>query len=391
MTVLLEAKFADGDKSELMLAPVSEFALESDLESELAYEYHIQSAQRMMLKQSVKEAEMIFVQDPSLRCLVVVDEREYPQGIVMRERYYETMSKRFSPALFHEKPITRLMETDMLQVEYGIGTSELLDRVSLRPEERMYDSVIVTRQGRLYGIIGSKSLNALSKIVRDKHAKKEYAVVESTLFALSAIRKEAGLVQSAAAEGYAHADKMSDERLKGKQALDQMAFSFSNVVKQIESQEERTLELREHTLAVANAVSVIRGWSDKCRMLALNASIEAARAGEHGRGFQVVASEVGQLAKLTKSATDQIEVTLKFMYESLENTVAGSEWCAKEASSAFKGLDTALNQFDQLFRTISDNRERMADMDQTVSRMSTTAEEAHQQLKNRSERSENFT
>lgn len=44
-------------------------------------------------------------------------------------------------------------------------------------------------------------------------------------------------------------------------------------------------------------VAIIKGYSSKQKMLALNASIEAARAGEQGKGFAVVAEEVQELAK----------------------------------------------------------------------------------------------
>ena len=51
----------------------------------------------------------------------------------------------------------------------------------------------------------------------------------------------------------------------------------------------------------------IEGFSNKQRILSLNASIEAARAGEAGRGFAVVADEVQKLA--TGMAVSSAEIT----------------------------------------------------------------------------------
>lgn len=46
------------------------------------------------------------------------------------------------------------------------------------------------------------------------------------------------------------------------------------------------------------------------KLLSFNASVEAARAGENGKGFAVVAEEMGNLAKASGSAAQQIEAIL---------------------------------------------------------------------------------
>lgn len=348
----------------------------------LEYEPYIHEAERILDRETVNSAEQQFDQSAHLRSLIVVDEMDRPRGIIMRDRFYEIMSKRFAPALYHGKSICRLMDVEVLTLEYGIDTSVLLDGVGLRSEERMYDSVIITKEDKLYGIINPKSITALSKLMRNKHADNERAVVNSTLRALSGINEEAEMVRNAASEGYKHADGMTDETLIGKSALDRMTLSFGKVSKQLDVQIERVEELRKHTTNVASSVRIIRSWSEKCRLLALNASIEAARAGEHGRGFQVVATEVGQLAALTKTATDQIEEMLHAMQTALTNTVVGNEQCVTEANATQTELAIALQQLERLFRTIGGNRKRMADMNELAQLMSDTAKNAHKELTN---------
>ena len=61
----------------------------------------------------------------------------------------------------------------------------------------------------------------------------------------------------------------------------------------------------------------IEGFSNKQRILSLNASIEAARAGDAGRGFAVVASEVQKLADNMTSASKNIKTRL----EQLSSTI----------------------------------------------------------------------
>lgn len=62
----------------------------------------------------------------------------------------------------------------------------------------------------------------------------------------------------------------------------------------------------------------IEGFSNKQKILALNASIEAARAGEAGRGFAVVAEEVQKLALGMSVTSQEISQTLSDVTETIQ-------------------------------------------------------------------------
>ncbi len=57
---------------------------------------------------------------------------------------------------------------------------------------------------------------------------------------------------------------------------------------------------------ISTKTNVINDIVFKTQLLSFNASIEAARAGQHGRGFAVVAEEVGNLAKMSGKASQEI-------------------------------------------------------------------------------------
>ncbi|WP_242069542.1 methyl-accepting chemotaxis protein [Paenibacillus dendritiformis] len=334
----------------------------------------------------IEDVEEMFLSDSSLRCLIVVDEARQPVGIVMRERFHERMSKRFSPALYHEKPVSRLMDRDMACAEWGTDAAQLLELAGSRPEERMYDSLIMTSGGQYAGVLSAKQLSELSSRVRRNAERKERAVLQSTLQAFDSIQGETGYVRQAAEEGKMHASAMMDKTLAGKTSLDHVSSSFQQVLEQVNDQAAEMEHLRQYTHAVADSIGVIRGWSDSCQMLALNASIEAARAGEYGLGFQVVAAEVRKLAMLTKAATGQIEETLGQMIQALNQALHTGERTREQVGMTATGVEAACGRFEQLLRAIAHNQEQLAQIDACAQRVEQRAQAAHAELKRMAER-----
>lgn len=334
----------------------------------------------------IEEVERMFLSDASLRCLIVVDGARQPIGMVMRERFHERMSKRFSPALYHEKPVSRLMDRDMACAEWGTDPVQLLEMAGARPEERMYDSLIMTRDREYIGVLPAKQLSELSTRVRRNAERKERAVLQSTLQAFDSIQGETGYVKKAAEEGKLHASAMMDKTLAGKTSLDHVSSSFQQVLEQVNDQAAEMEHLRQYTHAVADSIGVIRGWSDSCQMLALNASIEAARAGEYGLGFQVVAAEVRKLAMLTKAAAGQIEETLVQMIQALNEAIHTGERTREQVGMTATGVEAACGRFGQLLQAIAHDQERMAQIAACAQRVEQRAQAAHAELKRMAER-----
>jgi len=77
---------------------------------------------------------------------------------------------------------------------------------------------------------------------------------------------------------------------------------------------------------VQKMIDLIVDLTRQTNLLSLNAAIEAARAGEHGRGFAVVATEVGELAKQSGAAIENVQQTIGKVHIAFQNSVeAGTD------------------------------------------------------------------
>jgi len=88
---------------------------------------------------------------------------------------------------------------------------------------------------------------------------------------------------------------------------------------------ESISSLNESSKKIGAAADVIRGVARTTNLLSLNASIEAARASEEGKGFGVVAEEIGNLARQSAVATDEIDSMIRALRRDVEGVVEEME------------------------------------------------------------------
>ncbi len=103
--------------------------------------------------------------------------------------------------------------------------------------------------------------------------------------------------------------------------------------------------LGEHVTGFAAAMDQVKRSSQTIddiarttNMLALNAAIEAEKAGEAGRTFAVVASEVKELARGTRTATDEIAHTIGSLGAEAAQVIAKIEHGARASSEVQKSI-----------------------------------------------------
>lgn len=196
----------------------------------------------------------------------------------------------------------------------------------------------------------------------------------------------------------------------GKERVSEMVKIFQEVT---HSAEKISASVNNSNQQMTSIVEVIQEISKKTqvineivfqtKLLSFNASVEAARAGENGKGFSVVAEEVGNLARSSGEAADQIssmlttsikkvEETVKNARTNLEEVMRASQEKIQQGESTARECDLILDQvvtvsqgvqakIDQISRAIQEQSGGVKDMTKTLQDLESSISETHDQSK----------
>lgn len=148
-------------------------------------------------------------------------------------------------------------------------------------------------------------------------------------------------------------DKTNDTKSKaadGRQVINQTVVQMEHIQSASEITYQSLSGLTQEVERIVEVIRFIQNVAKQTELLALNASIEAARAGEQGKGFQVVATEIRNLADSSKSSLSQIIEMIEQVYKYKQQTEAAVE---NQKQAVEHGLEI-VGDADQAFMEISE-------------------------------------
>jgi len=105
----------------------------------------------------VKDVKALFEENTALSGIVVM-ENNRPGGLVMRQHLDRHLGRKYGVALYYEKPISKIMDKAPLIMDHDTPI-ELVSQVAMnRNKIKLYDNIIVNRNGFLKGIISVQTL-----------------------------------------------------------------------------------------------------------------------------------------------------------------------------------------------------------------------------------------
>ncbi|HHT9137921.1 MAG TPA: GGDEF domain-containing protein, partial [Candidatus Wunengus sp. YC60] len=99
----------------------------------------------------VCELVKMFNEKDDILAAPIVDDGS-PVGLVMRLELFSKLSKKFGFALFYNRPVSHVMDTDFLAVDFNQCVDTVAEQVLARNVSRLYDALIIIKNNKYYGI-----------------------------------------------------------------------------------------------------------------------------------------------------------------------------------------------------------------------------------------------
>ena len=159
------------------------------------------------------------------------------------------------------------------------------------------------------------------------------------------------IICSYSVEGKEKVRQIASEFQESIQEIDSSVQDFVNGVETLFSMlsdmNQITLDVEQDVNEAADVVNKISSNASRSNILVPNAFIEASRSGEAGRGFSVVATQMGKLAKDSGNSATEIKTTLSAIVSHLEaimNSIKEANDVAKSYMDNISSIRTVLEQ-----------------------------------------------
>lgn len=109
------------------------------------------------LETPCEQIDLVFQDNPKLQGIVLIKDNVRP-GLITRTRFYQKMGTRYGYNLYMKKSIKALANKQPLIVDYFTSSIEVSKLAMNRPEEEIYDDVIIEMDQTIVGVVSIKNL-----------------------------------------------------------------------------------------------------------------------------------------------------------------------------------------------------------------------------------------
>jgi len=106
----------------------------------------------------VSEVSRHFEKHRDEQCIVVAGEDDRPIGLLMKENLLQLLSGQFGLPLYWNRPVGKIMDAHPMVVEQSVAVDRASQMAMAREPDKLYDEVVVTRDGKLAGIASIRSM-----------------------------------------------------------------------------------------------------------------------------------------------------------------------------------------------------------------------------------------
>ncbi|MFC4596888.1 EAL domain-containing protein [Cohnella hongkongensis] len=89
---------------------------------------------------------------------VVISDNGKPVGLLMKEKLLQLLSGQFGLPLYWNRPVGKIMDTHPVIVEESVTVDQASQMAMAREPDKLYDEVIITRDGQVTGIASIRSM-----------------------------------------------------------------------------------------------------------------------------------------------------------------------------------------------------------------------------------------
>lgn len=221
-----------------------------------------------------------------------------------------------------------------------------------------------------------EEINTLSRRLTEASSEADSSV-QTTLANMDQITSVIAQTTRNAEIGMTKARESQIEATDGQRVVAQ----FEKAMTDINDSNKKLETIRNVVRQIEEKTQVIDDIVFQTKLLSFNASIEAARAGDQGKGFAVVAEEVGNLAKLSGGAADEIGHLLQESTQRVEHTI-------QETATKAQAGQKVSSVCAEVFRKIASNIE---ELDRMMATFSQAAKEQEQGLKHTAQAIDNLS